>query len=231
MRQEQPPICGRCGQENPGNYCSGCGARQRGPQIPWGSTQFPWKPVLAVLAAAPSPNRRRTHTPTTGRRTSRPVSRRPAHPGASPFGHRGHQPRSRRAGGRPKQRVHNHVHNHGDGPRDRRAPNSSEGRDERSPPMKSVPRGTTYLGHGTQLNGQPSVTTEDKKTLLKLLFEYSNREDSYRLLILAEDLEAAITRSTLPLRNCTPTRRLHRKGQGIPHTLRRIRLLASPSSA
>ena len=42
---------------------------------------------------------------------------------------------------------------------------SSEGKGERSPPMKSVPRGTTYLGHGTQLNGQPSVTTEDKKTL------------------------------------------------------------------
>ena len=52
MQEEQPPVCGRCGQENPGNYCSGCGARQRGPQSPSGSTQFPWKPVLAVLAAA-----------------------------------------------------------------------------------------------------------------------------------------------------------------------------------
>ena len=52
MQQGWLPVCGKCGHENLGNYCTKCGAQKPRRQSPSGSTQFPWKPVLAVLAAA-----------------------------------------------------------------------------------------------------------------------------------------------------------------------------------
>ena len=54
MQQEQPPVCRRCGYENPGNYCSRCGVRQ--PRQPRrrsspGSVPFQSKPKTAVVTA------------------------------------------------------------------------------------------------------------------------------------------------------------------------------------
>ena len=52
MQEEQPPVCGRCGQENPGNYCSGCGERQRGRQGTSVGSRLAWALALAVAVAA-----------------------------------------------------------------------------------------------------------------------------------------------------------------------------------
>ena len=52
MQQGRMPVCGKCGYENPSNYCPNCGARQPRRQSPSSSAPFPWKTVLGVLFTA-----------------------------------------------------------------------------------------------------------------------------------------------------------------------------------
>ena len=52
MQQGWMPVCGKCGYENPSNYCPNCGARQPRRQSPSSSAPFPWKTVLGVLFIA-----------------------------------------------------------------------------------------------------------------------------------------------------------------------------------
>ena len=51
MQDDQPPVCNKCGYENPSNYCSRCGVRQPGRRSSPGSVPFQWKPAHAVVAA------------------------------------------------------------------------------------------------------------------------------------------------------------------------------------
>ena len=51
MQQERIPVCGRCGQENPGNYCSGCGKRQSGRQSPSVASRLAWTLAFTVPVA------------------------------------------------------------------------------------------------------------------------------------------------------------------------------------
>lgn len=52
MQQEQPPVCNKCGYQNPGNYCPNCGAQQNGQRNTSNSFPFPGKLTLKIAAAA-----------------------------------------------------------------------------------------------------------------------------------------------------------------------------------